>query len=415
MVKMNQTALEVLALHTILTIGGYVIVGVLCLTVGKIQEDIVLFLILSVNIFFTAIGCEWFYQGIENFKYITIRGLCVKTLSVVFLFLFVHSRDDLYVYAFYTVIGSTGGNIFNFVRLRKYLQPNLLDIRKIHPFHHVKPVFRIFILNVIISIYMQLDVIMLGFMKDASAVGYYSASLRVCSMLMGLTTSLVASMIPRMSNLVGTDQKERFNELAQKTVDFVFFFSTPIVAILILTAPFVIHILCGESFVPAITTMRILAPQMLIISLGYILGSQILLPLGKEKIFIWAAIGGAVVNIVLNVILIPEYSQDGAAIGTILAHLMVTSGLMLLGRKYLPVKYMSSHYLKCILSAMAMYMIIELLWRETENEFVRLVICCICALPVYAFFLYLLRDKFLLTYCYQMKTKVSHLIKSNHK
>ena len=71
-VKMNRTALEILLLHTFLTLVGYIVVAILCITVPQIQVNISLFLVLSLTIFFTAIGCEWFYQGIEDFKYITI-------------------------------------------------------------------------------------------------------------------------------------------------------------------------------------------------------------------------------------------------------------------------------------------------------------------------------------------------------
>lgn len=85
MVKMNRTATEILLLHTILTLVGYIVVAILCFTVPQIQANVTLFLVLSLTIFFTAIGCEWFYQGIEDFKYITVRGLIVKTLSVILL------------------------------------------------------------------------------------------------------------------------------------------------------------------------------------------------------------------------------------------------------------------------------------------------------------------------------------------
>ena len=104
-VKMNRTALEILLLHTFLTLVGYIVVAILCITVPQIQVNISLFLVLSLTIFFTAIGCEWFYQGIEDFKYITIRGLIIKTISVILLFIFVRSKSDLLYYGCYMVFG----------------------------------------------------------------------------------------------------------------------------------------------------------------------------------------------------------------------------------------------------------------------------------------------------------------------
>ena len=122
--KMQKTAIEILLLHLILTLFGYFIVGVLSLTVPQINEDLALFLLLSLNLLLTAIGCEWFYNGIEDFTYITIRGILVKIVAIVFLFLFVHTRADIIYYGIYTVFGALGGNIFNLYRLRKYIKIN---------------------------------------------------------------------------------------------------------------------------------------------------------------------------------------------------------------------------------------------------------------------------------------------------
>ena len=74
----NVTTIEILSLHGITTLIGYLVVAILCFTVPKIQTDLPLFLLLSSSIFLTTIGCEWFYKGIEDFKYITVRGLIVR-------------------------------------------------------------------------------------------------------------------------------------------------------------------------------------------------------------------------------------------------------------------------------------------------------------------------------------------------
>ena len=150
--KMTRTTVEILLLHAFLTLFGYIIVAAICMTVAKVQTDIPLFLILSVSIFFTAIGCEWFYQGIEDFKYVAIRGIVVKTVSVLLLFLLVKSKEDILWYGAYTVFGVLGGNIFNFIRLRKYLHRDFVGFSKLHPFKHLKPAFHIFVFNVIASI-----------------------------------------------------------------------------------------------------------------------------------------------------------------------------------------------------------------------------------------------------------------------
>lgn len=97
----NKTTLEILLLHFSLTFLGYLLVVILCLTVTEIQVNIPLFLVLSTSILFTTIGCEWFYQGIEDFKYITIRGLFVKVSALFILFICVKSPQDILWYGIY--------------------------------------------------------------------------------------------------------------------------------------------------------------------------------------------------------------------------------------------------------------------------------------------------------------------------
>ena len=115
--KMTQIAVEILLLHAFLSLLGYVVVAIVCMIVPQVQTNVPLFLILSVTIFFTAIGCEWFYQGIEDFKYVAVRGLIVKSVSIVLLFLLVKTKEDILWYGIYTVLGTLGGNVFNFIRL----------------------------------------------------------------------------------------------------------------------------------------------------------------------------------------------------------------------------------------------------------------------------------------------------------
>ena len=162
--ELSKTTTEILLLHACLTLFGYLAVFIIAFTVPKVMVDIPLFLMLSTSIFFTAIGCEWFYQGVEDFKYITIRAITIKSICVVLLFLLVHSKDDLMFYAIYTVVGCVGNNIFNFLRLRKYVKRKYIDFKELKPLRHLKPALHIFVLNLVISIYVNLDTVMLGFL-----------------------------------------------------------------------------------------------------------------------------------------------------------------------------------------------------------------------------------------------------------
>jgi O-antigen/teichoic acid export membrane protein len=358
-VQMNRTAMEILLLHSMLTLVGYAIVAILCLTVPQIQVNIPLFLILSLTIFFTAIGCEWFYQGIEDFKYITIRGLIIKTVSVVLLFIFVKSKTDLLYYGCYTVFGVLGGNIFNFFRLRKYIHRENIIFSELHIKRHIKPVLKVFSFSVVTSIYLQLNTVLLGFLKNALAVGYFAAATKVMQMLLTMSACLGSVMMPRASHLIAENKEDEFNRLIQKSYDFTLAIALPMTIGLIFCAPSLITALCGVKFEHSILPSQIIAPIILMVAISNVFGIQVLFPKGKINIVTFCCGIGAVADLILNLCLIPFFSYIGTSIAYLGAEVATTVSMYFIGRRYIPIIYFKkSHFtyaLGCIVMAFALY------------------------------------------------------------
>lgn len=358
-VQMNRTATEILLLHSMLTLVGYAIVAILCLTVPQIQVNIPLFLILSLTIFFTAIGCEWFYQGIEDFKYITIRGLIIKTVSVVLLFIFVKSKTDLLYYGCYTVFGVLGGNIFNFFRLRKYIHRENIIFSELHIKRHIKPVLKVFSFSVVTSIYLQLNTVLLGFLKNALAVGYFAAATKVMQMLLKMSACLGSVMMPRASHLIAENKEDEFNRLIQKSYDFTLAIALPMTIGLIFCAPSLITALCGVKFEHSILPSQIIAPIILMVAISNIFGIQVLFPKGKINIVTLCCGIGAVADLILNLCLIPFFSYIGTSIAYLGAEVATTVSMYFIGRKYIPIIYFKKSHLTyalgCIVMALALY------------------------------------------------------------
>lgn len=358
-VQMNRTAMEILLLHSMLTLVGYAIVAILCLTVPQIQVNIPLFLILSLTIFFTAIGCEWFYQGIEDFKYITIRGLIIKTVSVVLLFIFVKSKTDLLYYGCYTVFGVLGGNIFNFFRLRKYIHRENIIFSELHIKRHVKPVLKVFSFSVVTSIYLQLNTVLLGFLKNALAVGYFAAATKVMQMLLTMSACLGSVMMPRASHLIAENKEDEFNRLIQKSYDFTLAIALPMTIGLIFCAPSLITALCGVKFEHSILPSQIIAPIILMVAISNVFGIQVLFPKGKINIVTLCCGIGAVADLILNLCLIPFFSYIGTSIAYLGAEVATTVSMYFIGRRYIPIIYFKKSHLTyalgCIVMAFVLY------------------------------------------------------------
>lgn len=392
----NKTAVEILLLHASLTFIGYIIVAILIETVTEIQVDIPLFLILSTTIFFTAIGCEWFYQGVEDFKYITIRGLIVRIVSAIFLFLLVKTKEDILLYAIYCVVGVLGGNVFNFLRLKKYISFEGLSLKELHPLKHLLPALHIFVLNLVISIYLQLNSVMLGFMTDITSVGLFTAASKISHLTLGIVGALGTAMLPRLSNLIATGQKEKFDRLSQKAMQFVIAITLPMTVGMILTAPYLIRLFCGDSYIPAILTLQIISPIILVIGMSNILGIQILYPQGQVNKVIWSTGLGAIANFLLNLWLIPRLAQDGASLATLIAEIVVTVSMIFIGRRFIPINWKNRNYFHYILGTVCMGLVVWcwMNYSSIQSDILNLIISCGIGAIIYIIPLIILKDSF---------------------
>lgn len=332
----NQTTVEILLLSLLLCIPGYIAVWLMNTFIPQIGIQTEVFYILSLAILFTSLGINWFYQAVEDFKFITIRAIIFRIVCAAFLFICVRTPDDLTAYAWILVGSTVGNNFINFVHLRKFIPARQITWKKLQLKKHLKPALHIFILNIVISLYTNLNTIMLGFMQDDTAVGYYTAGNKISFIALNIIGSLGTVMLPRCANLIETGQTKEFASVTQKAYHLVWGFSLPCLCGLILLASSVITIFCGTEFTDAIPVLCWTAPIILFIGLSNVIGIQILYPQGKENIIIWSTAGGAIFNLLLNIWLIPAYSYIGAGISTFIAELAVLIIQFTGGRKYIP-------------------------------------------------------------------------------
>ncbi len=404
---LTKTTVEILILHLALSFVGYLAVFVLTSVVAKIQVDIPLFLLLSLSIALTAIGAEWFYKGIEDFKYITIRNVAVRSVCLVLLFLLVKTRDDIMWYAAYTVFGTLGGYIFNFFRLRKFIHLRNFDWRTLSPLSHLRPSLHIFAINFIASIYINLNMVMLGFMTNDAVVGYYSRAIKLSQFALAAITSLGMVMMPRLSHLIASGQKNEFNRLANKSINITLAAALPITVGLIIMAPTLIRLLCGPDFEPAILTLRIIAPVVFFIAVSNVIGIQIFYPQGQENKVIFSTAVGATINLILNIILIPRIAQNGAALGSVMAEASVMLTQFIIGMSFIPFKILNKSFVNYFIGALIMGVGICTVWSLHLSDIANIIIIPLVGTAIYFAFLYFRRDELCLEVISLVKNKIS--------
>lgn len=392
----NQITVEILILNLFLCLLGYFLIFGLAHFINRINEQKDLFYVLSITILFTALGINWFYQAIEDFKFITIRALVFRLLSVLALFIFVKTKDDLLIYALVLVGSTVGNNFINFLHLKTYISLHSISWNQLRFFHHLAPSFRIFILNIITSIYLNLNTVMLGSISGDESVGYYTAGTKLSYVILGVISSLGVVMLPRCANLIETNRFQHFVEITEKSYRFVVALSFPCVVGLILLSSPVINIFCGNEFGKAISVLCWTAPIVIFIGLSNVIGIQIFYPLGKEIFVIWSTLGGDILNFILNLLLIPLYKEDGAAFSTFIAEGSVLAFQFIYGRKYIPFPIFSSEYKQYILASIFVAVILIVLSYIISNVWTLVILSVFLGGAIYFSILYAMQDSILL-------------------
>lgn len=329
---LTKTAQELLIINCVMTVLAYAALAVALLFVPRLRSERPLYLLVSLSIFFNTIGMEWLYKGLEQYTYIAVRSIAFKIVALLAMFGLVHSKQDYVIYGGITILASSASSIFNFFHARRFISLRPVGGYRLKP--HLKAVAVFFAMACASTVYTNLDTVMLGFMTPDETVGYYNAAVRIKTILVSIVTSLGAVLLPRAAYYVEHGEMERFRQITRKALNFVFLAAVPMMIYFILFAKQGIYLLSGENYAGAIIPMQWIMPTLLFIGLSNVLGIQILVPLGRERVVLWSIVAGAAVDVALNGVLIPLYGASGAAAATSAAELVVlTVQFFVLGRE----------------------------------------------------------------------------------
>ena len=333
--KLTKTVYELLILNTIFLAFALTLLLLSVIFIDKLYIDKELYIILAFSMLFNVLGIEWLYKALEQYSYITIRSIFFKIASLILLFIFVKESNDILPYAMLTVLASVGAGILNFYNLRKIITLYKITFKQLEITKHIKPSFTFFLLTISITIYVNLDSVMLGFMTSDDNVGYYSAAVKIKQILVSLVTSLGAVMLPRLAFYYEQKRFDEFKALVKDALDFILIVSLPLTIYFTLYAKDAILLLSGESFLASVEPMQIIMPTVFLIALSNLMGWQILVPMDREKQIVFSTIIGAIVGGIINIFAIPYLGVNGAAIANLCAECAVVVVQIILLRKFI--------------------------------------------------------------------------------
>lgn len=312
----NRTELDkafnsLFLLNTITTAVVTLILIAAIFLVPKLREHSDIMWMGAIKLVFNYLMIDWFFRGLEEFRYITIRSIAIRMIYVVSVFIFVHDKGDYPAYYFLVTMTIVLNAIFNIVYSKRYVTYRFTPK---YAFLYLKPFLILGIYSLLTSMYTSFNVAFLGFKAGETEVGYYTTSTKIYVILLGLYTAFTGVMLPRMSSLLSEGNVEKFKSLLSRSFDILIAFAVPISAYSLIMAPEIIDVISGKGYEGAVLPMRIVMPLLLIIGYEQILVIQTLMPLKKDKIILRNSAAGAFVGILLNVVLIPYLASVGAAI-----------------------------------------------------------------------------------------------------
>lgn len=388
--KLKKTFWEIFSIQFTGCILAYM---VFALTLGQSHKYGIFYMLQGFYILAAAVDISWYFLGIENFKNASLRSFFAKIISVILIFIFVKTRDDLWKY----ILINAGTMFVGQLIMWFYVGKDMLKVKEIGKLKiamHIMPILALFVPQIATQVYTVLDKTMIDLFKGAVEAGYYDQSQKIVRILLSVVTSLGIVMLPRIANLFSKDDLNEVKKSLRKAFVVISFLSIPITFGLIGISDKFVPILFGNEFLSVIPLTKISPVLVIIIGLGNVFGTQYLLAIGKNKEYTASVCIGALVNFCFNLLLIPRFAAMGAVIATVSAELSIALIQFWFARVVFDFTWIKETY-KYWVSGILMLAIVRLVGNVTSISILFLVLQIAVGSLVYFISLIILRDKFL--------------------
>lgn len=325
-IKMNQKKLDefscqIFTFNFVMVVVAYVLLLLLIFFDKKFYPLSGLLLIQSITMINVWINVGWINIVFEDYIFITIRSIIVQVLSIVLLYLLVKTPNDYYIYASITIFSNTIVSILNYIHSKKYCRISFT--KSINVKKHIKPILIFFSNTLAVSIYLNSDVTIIGYLLNSYQVGIYTAAVKVYSAIITLLSSIYNVTISRLSLYWSMNKQKKYKTLLNRIINSIILVSIPTTALLSTLAKEIMILISGKSYEEAQYPLSILAFAFLFAVLGGALAYCVEIPMGNEKKVLHATVISAMENIILNILLIPFLGICGSALTTLLAEITV--------------------------------------------------------------------------------------------
>ncbi len=321
----------IFASKLLLLLVALIVGAPLTLLLGE-RLDTTLLIAASPALFGAVLFPIWYFQGIQQMRFITIFNLIARTISVILIFALVNTEEDTALATLLLASPPLLAGIFSLAMLfikspQIFKIPTFKDV-----IGKIKAGFEIFLSTVSINLYTTTNNFLLGFIAGNAALGLYGAAYKIIQAIKGVMGPISNGIFPHISALSKTSKPDAIAFLKKATkilgvASFLLFILTFIFADLI------VSIIMGEGYIKSVELLRIISPLPFLIALSNIFGIQTMVAFQFEKLFSRILMASAAVNFIIGIPLIYQFSSVGLAITTVIVETFVTVTMYVALRK----------------------------------------------------------------------------------
>ena len=370
------------------------IIYIVFISISSLQYRLIYF-IQALSIIATMFDISWFFLGIEDFKINSLRNILVRTIGIIFIFIFVKSESDLWKFVLINAGMAVLGQLVMFMQLPKYIDHTKINIKDAYN-NHFKENLILFVPQLATSIYNVMDQTLVGILAvdwEAQSA-YYQQAIRFVRMFLYLITSIGAVIMPRISNIYHKGDMEQIKLYLSSTLKLALYLSVPIMFGTAAVAPSLIPWFMDEGFGCVSMLIQVACPIIILVSLSNVFGFQYLLPTGKTKQYSISVGLGAIVDLIGNIILVPKYGALGACIAIVLAEGSVTLSQIIFIHGKFDFGFSLKNFLVYFTNGILMFVIVYYIGKVLGPSFKTNVIQIVVGAIFYIGFLTIIKDEF---------------------
>jgi len=284
------------------------------------REYYLLFIISYAGLIGTVLFPLWYFQGMENMKFILLFNFITKSITVIVIFLLIQKNSDyILVVAIFSTSQIVYGLIGYFTVITKF-NVNFSFQKLKNIITQIRSGKNYFISSFTINAILNSNVFILGLFADKSIVGYFAAADKIRLAFQSMLGPLFSSTFPHVSNLA-KKSLEQFYKFNKKSFYFSTTFGLLIFFIIYFCAEILVNIVLGDGYENSIIILKLLSVIPFLYSISNFLGVQILIPLNYSKRYASIMFFTLIVHTSFALILANYLQAIGSSIAIIIAEM----------------------------------------------------------------------------------------------